>query len=223
MQVIELKEVLQNVEALMPCSCKSVAFRSAGGQAVRRSNAPISGTVLDGLPSCPASIHRAVDTDGASSRRGGKSTLNTGEGDQSLDCGYFGQEPASPDVDGRVSLSDHPQTPVVQSSAIVGHQASLQLELPLVGRFGGTSSTHVVMRTLECKPHRRGIMGTAQLRLKEMYQTIDYKGNAQSQCGYRYGWIRWILWCLLCVDTQTFRTVQGCTQDGPFRCWRRNT
>lgn len=94
---------------------------------------------------------------------------------------YYVEEPDSPEVENHATHAPQSHLPSVQMSPVLSQKDTGCVCMTMTGSRPSSSSAHVVLRTVECKPHKQGLPGATQLRLKEVYQTIDSTGNSRSQ------------------------------------------
>lgn len=100
-------------------------------------------------------------------------------------CEYYVEEPESPKPDNHPVHVPQSQLRIVQTSPVVAQQETRFAYVPMIGSSTSNTSAHVLLRTVECKPLKQGLPGATQLRLKEVYQSIDCTGNSRSQCQTR--------------------------------------
>lgn len=103
------------------------------------------------------------------------------------ECEFYVEEPESPEMDTEATRAYRPRMPIVQTSPVATRNGSDFVSKPFTGAGHVSLPAHVVMRTVERKPLKQGMTGTTQLRLKEVYQTIDSAGNSRSQYKTRSG------------------------------------
>eukprot|EP00892_Ulva_mutabilis_P010970 jgi/Ulvmu1/8245/UM041_0056.1 len=176
----ELQGIMQTLAALMPGPIRCDPYCSTRKQTLDPSDALMRGISTN----CnPAFTSGERSTGSPRICQWERSALaDAREDDQAVACEYYVEEPISPET-GFSSLRARFPSPIIVQPSPVNQEAALIV--PLAGKGEAKSAAHVVMRTVECKPQRQGMVGSTQLRLKEVYQTIDSKGNTSSQCAYR--------------------------------------